>query len=240
MSFSMPVALITGASRGIGRAIALRLASEGYDLFLVAREAGHLDDVVSEIEAAGRRAVAFGADLAELDAPERVSAAFAAAFDRLDVLVNNAGVAMSAQFGDYGAADWDRVMNVNARTPFFLTQSLLPLLRRAEPGFIINIASIVAKKGYESQSLYAASKHALLGFTKSLARETVNDGIRVHALLPGGVNTEMITGVRPDIDTSELINPNEVADVTAGLLKMRGNAVIDEIEIRRRIKTPWA
>ena len=172
--------------------------------------------------------------------PERIHSGFVAAFDHLDVLVNNAGVVISAEFGEYEAGDWDAVMNVNVRSPFFLTQLLLPLLKQASPGFIVNIASVVAKKGYERQSLYAASKHALLGFTKSLARETINDNIRVHAILPGGVNTDMVTGVRPDIDTSELIDPEEVAEVVANLLKMRGNAVIDEIEIRRRTKTPWA
>jgi 3-oxoacyl-[acyl-carrier protein] reductase len=240
MSIPTPVALITGASRGIGRATATCLASEGYDLFLVARKVGHLDDIVAEAETIGRRAVGFGADFARAEAPEQVHGAFVAAFDRLDVLVNNAGVAISGPFGGYDATDWDRVMNVNARTPFFLTQALLPLLGIASPGFVINIASVVAKRAYESQSLYSASKHALLGFTKSLARETVNEGIRVHAILPGGVDTEMLTGVRADINASELISANEVANVIVGLLKMRGNAVIDEIEIRRRTKTPWA
>ena len=236
----MPVALITGASRGIGRAIARRLASDGFDLFLVARNETHLNEIVSDAKSMGRRAVASRVDLALTDAPERIHSGFVAAFDHLDVLVNNAGVVISAEFGEYEAGDWDAVMNVNVRSPFFLTQLLLPLLKQASPGFIVNIASVVAKKGYERQSLYAASKHALLGFTKSLARETINDNIRVHAILPGGVNTDMVTGVRPDIDTSELIDPEEVAEVVANLLKMRGNAVIDEIEIRRRTKTPWA
>ncbi len=236
----MSVALITGASRGIGRAIARRLASDGFDLFLVARDETHLSEVVSDVKSMGRRAVASGVDLALTAAPERIHSRFVAAFDHLDVLVNNAGVAMSRAYGSYDAGDWDAVMNVNARSPFFLTQLLLPLLKQASQGFIVNIASVVAKKGYELQSLYAASKHALLGFTKSLAREMVNENIRVHAILPGGVNTEMVTGVRPDIDTSGLIGPEEVAEVVADLLKMRGNAVIDEIEIRRRSKTPWA
>jgi 3-oxoacyl-[acyl-carrier protein] reductase len=234
----MPVALVTGASRGIGRAISLRLAADGYDLFLVARSADRLREVASL--AAPRRAVTHTADFESPGAADEVARAFREAYNTLDVLVNNAGVAIAGPIGEYQPSDWDRVMNVNARAPFFLTQALLPLLLSDQPGFVISMASAVAKKGYVNQALYSASKHALLGFTKSLARETVDAGLRVHAVLPGGVNTEMVTGVRPDIDASELISPEEVADVVMQLLRMRGNAVIDEVEMRRRTKTPWA
>lgn len=236
----MPVAIVTGASRGIGRAIAERLAAAGYDLFVVSRDQAALHELSKSCAADGRVVVTCSADLARADAPEAVYQAFADAYDRLDVLVNNAGVATSTPFGEHTAADWDLVMNLNARTPFFLTQLALPLLKRANPGYVVNIGSVMSKKGYALQSLYAASKHALLGFTKSLARETVDHNIRVHAVLPGSVNTSLITSVRPDIDVSDLISPEEVAEVVAGLLQMRGNAVIDEIEVRRRTKTPWA
>ena len=236
----MPVAVVTGASRGIGRAIARALAGDGYELLLVARNKELLEDLAKAISSEGGRAEVCATDLAHEDASERVYEAFTVAYSRLDVLVNNAGIAASGAFGTYSLEDWDRVMNINARAPFFLTQRLLPLLKRADPGFVFNIGSVVSKKGYEQQSLYVASKHALLGFTKSLARETVNDNVRVHAILPGGVNTELVTGVRPDIDTTELISPDEIAAVVLNWLNMRGNAAIDEISVRRRTKTPWA
>lgn len=263
----MPVALVTGASRGIGRAIAVRLARDGYDLFLVAREKSHLDDtirVAAASQARSHRAIPYGIDLSLSDSPYTIAAEFRRAFDRLDLLVNNAGIALGRELGEYTGADWDLLMNVNARAPFFLIQELLPELRAAAgngdagaadsalqreagatpvlPGeaVIINIASVVAKKGYEKQAVYGASKHALLGFTKSIARDLARENIRVHAVLPGGVNTEMVTGVRPDINTDELIVPDEIADVVVNLLTMRGNAVIDEVEIRRRTKSPWA
>ena len=236
----MPIALVTGASRGIGRAIAAALAAEGFDLFVVARDAEALGELSRTVAGAGRDVTVCPEDLADREAPERIFQKFTAEHESLAVLVNNAGVAPSAPFGSYTAEEWDRVMNINARAPFFLTQLLLPLLKQADPGYVINIGSVVSKKGYENQSLYTASKHALLGFTKSLARETVKDNLRVHAILPGGVNTELVTGVRPDIDTSELITPQEIARIVINLVEMRGNAVIDEIEVRRRTKTPWA
>ena len=235
----MPVALITGASRGIGRAIAEHLARDGYDLFAVARDRAALAELTRTVADAGGRGVSCVADLAEREAPETVYDAFTGAFDRLDVLVNNAGVATFTPFEAHTQEEWDAVMNVNARTPFFLTQLALPLLKRADPGYIVNIGSVMSIKGYAMQSLYAASKHALLGFTKSLAREVADANIRVHAILPGSVNTGLLTSIKPEIDTSDLIAPEEIADVVSGLLRMQGNAVIDEIEVRRRSRPPW-
>ena len=235
----MPVALITGASRGIGRAIAAKFAELGYDLFLHARREAHLQAVSDDTAARGRRVVCCGADLSLTDAAFEVGRSFGSAFDHLDVLVNNAGVALARDFGEYTSEDYELVMNVNARAPFFLTQQVLPFLKAAETGTIVNIGSVVSKKGYEKQALYAASKHAVLGFTKSIARELLDQGIRVHAVLPGGVNTEMLRAVRPDINADEMIAPDEIAQVVADLVLMHGNAVIDEVEIRRRTKTPW-
>ena len=131
-------------------------------------------------------------------------------------------------------------MNLNAKTPFFLTQAALPALRRAPHPLIINIGSVVSLKGYENQSLYSASKHALAGWTRSLARETAADGIRVHLIAPGGVDTDLVRLTRPDIDPSDLISPEEIARSVVFLVESRGNAVIDTLEIRREGKIPFA
>ena len=235
----MPVAIVTGSSRGIGRAIAERLARDGFDLFVVARDTKALEEVARVITALGRRAVSCATDLAEREAPQAVFQAFSESFSRLDVLVNNAGVATLSPFEEHTEADWDFVMNLNARTPFFLTQLVLPLLKQADPGYVVNIGSVMSTKGYARQSLYAASKHALLGFTKSLARETTGANIRVHAILPGSVNTRLLTSLKPEIDTSDLISTEEIADVVSNLVRMRGNAIIDAIEVRRRSTQPW-
>ncbi len=232
----MPVALVTGASRGIGRAIAARLAAEGYDLFLTARTVDALADVAADVRDARRLAELFAADLSQEAAAASVAAAFAARFSGLNVLVNNAGSAPSGPFEQFTPGEWDRVMRLNAGSPFFLTQALLPLLRQARPGYLINIGSVVSRKGYPEQTLYSASKHALLGWTKALAQEVPTEEVRIHAVLPGGVDTDLVRSVRPDIDTGELISPEEVADVVAPLVSMRGNAMIDQVEIRRSTK----
>ena len=233
------VALVTGASRGIGRAIAARLAEENADVLLVGRDAKGLEQTGRAVSGAGGTPHVIRADLASPDAPRELALAVSQSTGRLDVLVNNAGLAPGGPVESYTMTDWDRVMAINARAPFFVTQALLPLLRQARPGYVINMASVVAKKGYAHQAVYTASKHALLGWTKALAREVSPDELRVHAILPGGVDTEMIRGVRPDIDTDELIDPREIANVVAQLVAMRGNAVIDEVVVRRRGKAAW-
>lgn len=235
----MPVALITGASRGIGRAIAQALAPT-HSLLLVGRDKRSLEEVARTcVDRGAAAALPITTDLADPAAPGQIAGVVARTHAQLDVLVNNAGTAINKKFGDYTLQDWDSMMGVNARAPFFLTQALLPLLRNPEVAWIINVGSAVSKRGYESQSIYTASKHALLGMTKAIARDLAGSRIRVHALLPGGVNTDMIREMRPDIDESQLIAPDEVGEVVLNLLAMKGNAMIDEIEIRRRQKQAW-
>ena len=123
--------------------------------------------------------------------------------------------------------------------PYLLTQKALPYIKKSDRASIINIASVVAHNGYPQQSAYVASKHALLGFTKSLATEVYNDGVRVHAISPGGVYTDMIKIARPDLTADGMIMPNEIADIVMFLLKNRGNAVIDEIIVHRVNKQPF-
>jgi 3-oxoacyl-[acyl-carrier protein] reductase len=131
-------------------------------------------------------------------------------------------------------------MAVNARGPFLLCREAIPYLGRQGGGFIINIASVVAVKGYANQAAYGASKHALLGMSKALAKEVQPAGIRVHVLCPGGVDTQLGGQARPDLDQSVLIQPEEIADLVLFLVTRRGNAVIDEIHVRRATSTPWA
>ena len=257
---SRRLALVTGASGGIGRATAIALAAEGFGLILTGRSMASLEATRSAVRDAARPVGGDGNEDKHGDEAEHGNEAAAIplvpcdlehagsiaaladsvrAAGRLDVLVNSAGMAPSGAFEDYSAEDWDRTMAVNARGPFLLTQALLPLLRGAAPGYLINIGSVVSKQGYPNQAIYSASKHALLGWTKSLAREVPTSELRVHAVLPGGVDTEMVRSVRPDIDASALIAPDEIADLVVQLIGMRGNAMIDEISVRRGRKTAW-
>ena len=155
------------------------------------------------------------------------------------MLVNNAGVAQSAGIETITPEEFDRIMAINFRAPFFLTQKLLPHLKRSSAATIINICSVVAHEGYPLQSVYTASKHAMLGFTKSLAREYYKEGIRVHAISPGGVYTDMVKISRPDLTPDGMILPEEIADLVCFFLENRGNAVVDEIIVHRLAKEPF-
>ncbi|TVR02199.1 MAG: SDR family oxidoreductase [Spirochaetaceae bacterium] len=240
MTNQNPVALVTGASRGIGRSIAVMLSKQGFRLLLVSRGQTGLEETARRCPDLGPEGIVLLAtDLTQPEAPRRIIQHARATFGRLDLLVNNAGAVVSGPIGSYTLEQWEELMALNARAPFFLMQEALPLLRAAPRGCIVNIGSVVSKAGYADQSLYSASKHALLGMTKAAARDLAADRIRVHAVLPGGVNTAMVGDVRPDIDASELISPDEVAETVRFLLSMDGNAVIDELVIRRAAKPAW-
>lgn len=240
MELNNRVALITGAGGGIGKAIAVALAKEGATLVLFG--GNNLDNLAKtkgEVESVGAKCFVYPCNLtcdSELDV----------AFDKmikevgsLDILINNAGVAQSTEIEDISKESFDKIMGINFRAPFMLTQKCLPILKKSDRASIINIASVVAHAGYPLQSVYTASKHALLGFTKSLAQEVFEDGIRVHAISPGGVYTDMIKVSRPDLTGEGMIMPEDIADTVMFLLKNRTNAVIDEILLHRVNKTPF-
>lgn len=233
------VALVTGASRGIGRAVALALAARGAAVALAARSAEALGVLAGEIQSAGGRALALPADLADDAALLELIPRTVAQFGKLTVLVNNAGLGLYGPLEQAAAGDWDRVMRLNARAPFLLCREAIAPLRAAGGGAIVNIASVVGIKGYVNQAVYTASKHALMGFSKVLAQEVQKDGIRVHTICPGGVATDMAAAARPDLDPAGLIRPEEVAEVIAFLLAFRGNAMIDDIHLRRAGGEPW-
>ncbi|MBQ9660415.1 MAG: SDR family oxidoreductase [Bacteroidales bacterium] len=227
------VALVTGASRGIGKVIAMELASLGYDLALVARDGAALAEVIASLPEACGNAVAIPADLALEDAYESVVGECVAQLGGLDVLVNCAGLSQAGPFEEVSPEQWDRIFAVNAKAPFFLCKAALPYLKKSEKPIVINIASVVGFKGYIHQSVYASSKHALTGFTKVFAKEVQPFGIRVHLISPGGVATEMVTQMRPDIKPDELIQPEEIAEIVRFLVTRKGQGTIDQFYIRR-------
>jgi 3-oxoacyl-[acyl-carrier protein] reductase len=233
------VALVTGATRGIGKAIAKLLAEKGLHLGINGRDEETLRKVGHELEAFGVKVCLLPGDLSRVDVPERIVKTTAERLGGLDVLINNAGVALSRSIEETTPEEWDFQMAVNARAPFLLSRAAIPYLRRSEVPTIVNIASVVAVKGYVNQGAYTASKHALLGFTKVLARELHREGIRVHVISPGGVATDLIPSMRPDIPPETLIQPEEIAEIVWFLLSHRGNAVIDEVNVRRISNEPW-
>jgi 3-oxoacyl-[acyl-carrier protein] reductase len=233
------VAIVTGGSRGIGRAIGVALAAEGAAVVLAARSAENLAEASALVRRAGGRAETVVTELAQEESIRNLVRVTREKFGRLDILVNNAGITHSAKFDETRTEDLDRCWTINARAPFLLCREALPLLRQAPAGFIVNISSVVGVKGYPLQSAYTASKHALCGMTISLAEELRGTNIRVHVVCPGAVDTGMVGNVRPDIRKEDLIGPDEVAELVLYLVTRRGNAVVDELHIRRATAAPW-
>ena len=185
-------ALITGASRGIGRAIALAFAAEGADLAITARSQQELESLSSLASGMGVRCVSVVADLTQAGAIETIFSHFSQAFNHIDILVNNAGIGSSIDpkpLIHFDDRIWDLTFQVNVKVPYLLCKRFVPDMIGRKYGRIINIASLAGKAGLLHGSAYSASKHALLGITRSLAAEVVTDGITVNAICPGAVRT---------------------------------------------------
>jgi 3-oxoacyl-[acyl-carrier protein] reductase len=174
------------------------------------------------------------ADLEKENAPVQIIDATIAHFGQIDVLINNAGLAHNAPISETDVQIWDKIFTVNAKAPFILCKKAAPYLEHSKNPIIINIGSVVGFKGYSGQAAYAASKHALSGFTKVLAKEVQPAGIQVHLISPGGVNTEMAAAMRPDIDKENLILPEEIAELVSFLVIRKGRGTIDHFYVRRK------
>ena len=193
-------ALITGASRGIGRAIALRYAEEGADLFLTATRLDLLEETAALAEARGAKVAVHRADVADRAQVDAMVDAALAAFGAIDVLVNNAGVYQAARLVDIAPEDFDRVMKVNVYGAFHVMQQVLRHMQARQRGKVVNIASTAGKWGSMNQGAYNASKHAVVGLTRCAALEMGGFGINVNAICPGFVQTDMLEAFRGHAD----------------------------------------
>jgi NAD(P)-dependent dehydrogenase (short-subunit alcohol dehydrogenase family) len=182
------VALVTGAARGIGRAIALRLASEGADMILVGLHPSGVEELAQTIRDGGRRALGIAADVSSLAALDAMAEAVRAEFGRVDILVCNAGLIRPATFGSVTEEDWDACFDVNAKGVFFTMQSVVPLI--PDGGTIVNIASVAGRGTATASPPYAASKAAVINVTQTTARALAGRRIRVNAVCPGFVDTD--------------------------------------------------
>lgn len=223
-------AIITGASRGIGKSIALRLAEEGYDLILTARDLNKLEEVTRACEKSGAGVTLSIADLTN-------EAAILNLFKEagnFDLLINNAGIGIFDTITEASLEDWQAIQKVNVEGAFLCMREAMKSMKTSGGGRIINISSVVGVKGYPNQAAYGASKHALLGLTKTAIEEGRDHNIRVHAICPGGVATEMVKQARPDLsDFSAMIQPEDVADAVVYLCSLPNNITIDCIHLRR-------
>ena len=185
------IAVVTGAGRGIGRAIALKFAQEGADVVVVSRTPENSEKVAAEIRALGRRAWAFAVDVADAAAVSAAAEKILAEAGKVDILVNNAGVTRDGLLMRLSDADWDTVLDTNLKGAFLITKAFSRAMIKASTGRIINISSVIGLIGNAGQSNYAASKAGLIGFTQSCAREFAGRGITVNAIAPGFIETDM-------------------------------------------------
>jgi len=233
------VVVLTGAGGGIGRATAERLAKEKMKVALLGGNNLQKLETTKQIVEEYTECLALPGNLMDVAFLREGVEKIKEHFGGIDVLINNAGTALNCSVEDMTEEQYDKIMNTNVKTPYFLTQAALPYLKRSESATVINISSASGRAGYAYQTAYVASKHAVLGFTRSLAKEYYKEGIRVHALCPGSVYTDMIKIARPDLTSEGMILPEDIADIIYFFLSNRGNAIIDEIDVHRVSKEPF-
>jgi len=193
------IAVVTGAGRGIGRAIALKFAQEGADVVVVSRTQENSEKVAAEIRALGRKAWALAVDVSDGTAVNAAADKIIADCGKVDILVNNAGVTRDGLLMRMSDADWDTVLNTNLKGAFHFTRAFFRTFAKQRAGRILNISSVIGLIGNPGQSNYAASKAGLIGFTQSVARELAGRGVTVNAIAPGFIETDMTSELNEEL-----------------------------------------
>ncbi|MRR34865.1 3-oxoacyl-[acyl-carrier-protein] reductase [bacterium] len=237
MSLEGKVALVTGASRGIGRAIALKLAREGASLVVTATTEESARNTAAEVESLGQKALALAVDVADPAAVEAMFAAAVETFGKVDILVNNAGITKDGLLLRMKDADWDAVLDVNLKGAFNCVREAAKLMTKARSGRIVNISSVVGEMGNAGQINYCASKAGMIGLTKSAARELAKRGITVNAVTPGFIETDMTAvlsdkvreGLLQQIPLERLGTPDDVANAVFFLVSPMGDYITGHV-----------
>jgi NAD(P)-dependent dehydrogenase (short-subunit alcohol dehydrogenase family) len=226
-------ALVTGATHGIGRATAQALGRAGYRVGICARTAAAVDALVVELEGEGITAAGAAADVGDPEPVERAVGAVVGRLGEIGVLVNNAGVLIARPFEELSLDDWDTTMATNLRSLYLVTRAVLPGMRQRGGGTIVNVASLAGRNGFVGGTAYTASKHAVLGFGRSLMLELRKEGIRVITVCPGSVDTGMLRD-QPLLPTKpeRILRPEDVADTILHAVELPGRAMVSELDIR--------
>src|SRR6266496_4939132 len=241
------VALVTGASSGLGRATALALAQAGADLVLLARSADDLQRVVTELTPSGSRVVAFPGELAHEDDIVNAVTHAIETFGHIDILVNAAGIDVPGPIVQLATSDWDYVLDVNLRAPFLLAKAVFPYMSQERRGTIITISSVAGKRGWANASAYCASKFGLTGFTQALAAEGKAYGIRACIIYPGGMathwgmwsSTERAVSQRQPPPVTKALPPAEVASLIVWIAAAPAELVLNEVIISPLQEEGW-
>jgi 3-oxoacyl-[acyl-carrier protein] reductase len=213
MRLENKVAVITGGAQGIGRAIALGMAREGAKIVVADLQLEKATAVASEVKALGSEALGIKVNVADEWSVKQMAEATFAGFGRIDILVNDAGVYLKSSVVDMSEADWDRTLDINLGGNFLCCRAFVPAMRAQKSGRIISIASGIGHYGMKQFSHYAASKAAIIGFVKSLARELGPDGITVNAICPGSANTAMPRGHRTEEEVMQRLHSTPLPHV---------------------------
>src|SRR5712675_2612877 len=238
MRFEGQVAVVTGAGRGIGRAIALRFASEGARVVCVSRTEENAKKIADEINALRTEsAKAYAVDVGDHAAVQKIGARLLEDFGRADILINNAGVTRDVLAMRMSLEDWDAVVNTNLRGTFSFTQSIVRAMIKQRGGRIINISSVIGLMGNAGQTNYAASKAGVIGFTKSLARELASRNITVNAIAPGFITTDMTAGLSEEVKNSiqsriplgKTGTPEDIANAVAFLASSEAGYITGQV-----------
>jgi 3-oxoacyl-[acyl-carrier protein] reductase len=238
MTFQGRTAIVTGAARGIGRAICLELARQGCDIaFNYSRSADQAATLVSEIAGLGRRAKAVAASVTSPEAAESMVAAVKAEFGSIDYLVNNAGITRDKLILRMTEKDWDEVLDTNLKGAFVFSKAVVPLMLKARFGSILNISSISGLTGIAGQANYSASKAGLIGLTKALAKEVASRNVTVNALALGMITTDMTDALPEEyrakviasVPLGRLGNVTEVASIVAFLLSDQARYITGQV-----------
>jgi 3-oxoacyl-[acyl-carrier protein] reductase len=225
-------ALITGAGKGIGKAIALALAKEGVNVILVARTQDELDNVAAKARSLRVKALAITADVAEINSVNAAVETALAEFGTIDILINNAGIAAFGKFLELESAAWERIIQVNLMGTYYMTRAVLPNMIERQIGDIINISSTAGLSGNALTSAYSASKFAVMGLTESLMQEVRKHNIRVTALTPSTVATEMAKDLKlTDGNPDKVMQAEDMAELIIAQLKLNRRVFIKSSSI---------
>ena len=225
-------ALITGAGRGIGKAVAIALAKEGVNIVLIARTQADIDEVAQEINTYDVKTLALTADVADINSVNLAIEKAIASFQTIDILINNAGIAAFGKFLELEPSEWERIIQVNLMGVYYVTRAILPNMIERQTGDIINISSTAGLNGNALTSAYSASKFALLGLTDSLMQEMRKHNIRVTALTPSTVATDMAKELNlTDGNPEKVMQAEDIAELLIAQLKLNRRVFIKNSSI---------